>query len=155
MSTKESTKDQERKALEQIAKIIESVGGKDSYIGIAFAGCIEMAQSNIDNDFADSYSDIVANREKKLESAAQKLNDKSAECIALKKRAEEAERLYNVTQKTSDSWCAKYNEAKECATKNWNQFRVMEDKAEALELEIIKLKAKLYDMMTAQQEGKS
>ena len=67
MSTKESTKDQERKALEQIAKIIESVGGKDSYIGIAFAGCIEMAQSNIDNDFADSYSDIVANREKKLE----------------------------------------------------------------------------------------
>ena len=35
------------------------------------------------------------------------------------------------------------------ATENWNKFREMEDKVEALELENMKLKAKLYDMMTA------
>lgn len=48
-----ATKEQERKALAQIKKIVESLG-EDSYIATAFEGCFEIAESNIDNDFADS-----------------------------------------------------------------------------------------------------
>ena len=48
-----ATKDQERKALEQIRKIVEGLG-EDSYIGTAFEGCFEIAEDNIENDFANS-----------------------------------------------------------------------------------------------------
>lgn len=48
-----ATKEQERKALAQIKKIVESLG-EDSYIGTAFEGCFEIAEENIENDFACS-----------------------------------------------------------------------------------------------------
>lgn len=142
-----ATKDQERKALEQIAEIIRKIGGADSYIGKAFEGCIEIAQDNIDNDFWNSQKDYIERLNKSLDSAASKMNDKIEELIEMKKRAEFAENQFNMTQKTADSWCAKYHEAADSATENWNKFREQEDKVAALELENMKLKAKLYDMM--------
>lgn len=48
-----ATKEQERKALAQIKKIVDSLG-KDSYIATAFEGCFEIAEENIENDFACS-----------------------------------------------------------------------------------------------------
>ena len=45
------TKEQERKALEQIRKIVDSLGS-DSYIATAFDGCFQDAEENIENDFA-------------------------------------------------------------------------------------------------------
>jgi hypothetical protein len=48
-----TTKEQEKKALEQIKAIIASLG-EGSYIATAFEGCLEDAESNIENDFADS-----------------------------------------------------------------------------------------------------
>lgn len=48
-----ATKEQERKALEKIRKIITDLG-EDSYIGTAFEGCFEIAEENINNDFACS-----------------------------------------------------------------------------------------------------
>ena len=48
-----ATKEQERAALEKIRKIVAELG-EDSYIGIAFDGCFEMAEQNIENDFACS-----------------------------------------------------------------------------------------------------
>lgn len=47
------TKNEERQILNQIAALIDEAG-KDSYIGYAFAGCVEIANDNIDNDFANS-----------------------------------------------------------------------------------------------------
>ena len=40
------TKEQERKALNQIKKIVDSLG-EDSYIAMAFEGCFEDAETNI------------------------------------------------------------------------------------------------------------
>ena len=40
------TKDEEFKALEKIRKIVDGLG-EDSYIGIAFEGCFEVAEDNI------------------------------------------------------------------------------------------------------------
>ena len=51
-----TTKEQERKALELIKRTIENLG-ENSYIGTAFAGCIEDAEENIENDFALSMKD--------------------------------------------------------------------------------------------------
>lgn len=50
---KMTTKEQERKALAQIRKIVEGLG-EDSYIGMAFEGCFEIAEENIENDFGCS-----------------------------------------------------------------------------------------------------
>ncbi len=48
-----TTKQQEREALEKIRNIVADLG-QDSYIGSAFEGCFEIAEENIDNDFACS-----------------------------------------------------------------------------------------------------
>ena len=48
-----ATKEQERKALEKIKKIVTDLG-EDSYISMAFEGCFEIAEGNIENDFGCS-----------------------------------------------------------------------------------------------------
>lgn len=145
-----ATKAEERKALEQIQKIIDSIGGADSYIGKAFEGCAEIARDNIDNDFWNSMKDqrdVATKKEHEWEEAAAKLKTNWNEALIM---AEKAEGMYNIVQGTADSWCAKYHEAKDCATKNWNAFREQEDKVAELQQEIIRLKARLFDMMEAQ-----
>lgn len=58
-----ATKEQERKALEEIRNIVSELG-EDSYIGKAFEGCYEIAEENIENDFWISMEDkyTMANR---------------------------------------------------------------------------------------------
>ena len=48
-----ATKQQERDTLEAIRKMVEELGPQ-SYLAIAFDGCFEDAESNIENDFGDS-----------------------------------------------------------------------------------------------------
>ena len=48
------TKQQERETLKKISDLI-AAAGPDSYIGMAFAGCVEMAAENIENDFGNSW----------------------------------------------------------------------------------------------------
>ena len=85
-----ATKDQERKALEQIRKIVEGLG-KDSYIGTAFEGCFEIAEENIDNDWGCSMKQRCEMNEKEAEAAEKMVNDLRKKNDALKARAEEAE----------------------------------------------------------------
>ena len=59
------TKQEERAALAKIEKIIKAAG-PDSYIGMAFAGCCEIAADNIENDFGESMQARVFAREKEL-----------------------------------------------------------------------------------------
>ena len=149
-----ATKDQERKALEQIAEIIRKVGGADSYIGKAFEGCFEIAQDNIDNDFWNSQKDAIAGIRKNLDSAVTKLYSKTEELIEMKKKLElaketlkaESERANRLAEylgeerKKKAEWNSLYNEK---AIENVG----LNGRIEELELENMKLKAKLYDMM--------
>lgn len=76
-----TTKEQERKALAQIKKIVESLG-EDSYIGIALEGCLEDAETNIENDWALSMKDRWISANRKLDEAnciIEELRDKLAE----------------------------------------------------------------------------
>ena len=60
------TKQQEREALERIKNILADAGA-DSYIGMALAGCVEDAESNIENDWALSMAGRWQSAEQKLE----------------------------------------------------------------------------------------
>ena len=48
-----ATREQERKALEAIRKMVSELGPQ-SYLATAFEGCFEDAENNIENDFGDS-----------------------------------------------------------------------------------------------------
>ena len=60
-----TSKEQERKALEQIRKIVAGLG-ENSYIGMAFEGCFEVAEQNIENDWGCSMKQRAESAEKKV-----------------------------------------------------------------------------------------
>ena len=61
-----TTKEQERQALAKIRKIVEGLGN-DSYIAAAFEGCFEIAEDNIENDFACSLKQRLDSAEHEAE----------------------------------------------------------------------------------------
>lgn len=78
-----ATKEQERKALEQIKKIVEELG-EDSYIGAAFDGCFEIAEENIESDFACS----MKQKAETAEETAQMLRSRTKEMKEQLERAQ-------------------------------------------------------------------
>lgn len=63
-----ATKQQERDTLETIRKMVEELGPQ-SYLATAFEGCFEIAEENIENDFADSLKGRLEIAEKRLDEA--------------------------------------------------------------------------------------
>ncbi len=88
-----ATKDQEREALEKIKAIVEALG-PDSYIGTALEGCFEIAERNIENDFACSMKRRAEAAERKAEELEKKVSalelDNRDLRLAIKKEKEEA-----------------------------------------------------------------
>lgn len=87
-----ATKEQERKALEKIRAIVESLGS-GSYVGTALEGCLEDAESNIEYDFGDSwkhrceYSDSqLADAQKEKAAFKAELAEKEAQIEDLESR---------------------------------------------------------------------
>lgn len=73
-----ATKHQEREALEKIKAIVESLG-PDSYIGTALEGCFEIAERNIENDFACSMKQSLlhySEENDKLQAQVKELEEK-------------------------------------------------------------------------------
>lgn len=143
-----ATKDQERKALEQIRKIVEGFG-EDSYIGTAFEGCFELAEENIDNDFAlsmkeqrDSAQEHIAELEAKVTALTKKINTEEANAETLSEELEKSQEWAEELERMN-------SEKRERIQELENEKEDLEEKAEAQAHEIMKLKAKLYDFMTA------
>lgn len=140
------TKQQEREALERIKNILADAGA-DSYIGTAFAGCVDDAETNIENDWALSMAGRWQSAEQKLEV----LKSNVAQFEALR-----AER--NALRAELDKRNAQYAELMKSSVEALNGQRSEDHtelerakcRADAAEAEIIRLKAKLYDFMTAQ-----
>ena len=72
-----TTKEQERKALAKIRKIVDELG-ENSYVGTAFEGCFEIAEENIDNDFACSMKQRAEAAEKKAEALEAEVDNRKA-----------------------------------------------------------------------------
>ena len=138
------TKQQEREALERIKNILADAGA-DSYIGMAFAGCVEDAESNIENDWALSMAGRWQNAEHKLEAVKAEADGWRAEREAMRAELDkynaEVEKLRKSAENLN-SWRSEEHAALERA----------QSRAEAAEAEIIRLKAKLYDFMTAAKD---
>ena len=142
------TKDEEREVLKKIKKLIDSTGA-DSYIEAAFAGCCEIAEDNIDCDFMTSLKDRAEEANKReaaarLDLQEEKDNNKrlqaTIEDLGKKLEAEKAAKetaLNNAVIQTEELYQERKN------------VEGLERQIEGLEDEIIKLKAKLYDLITA------
>lgn len=73
-----ATKEQERKALEKIRKIVEELG-EGSYVGIALEVCLEMAKENIDNDWGLSEKQLADAAAKRVEELEKQVEDLKAQ----------------------------------------------------------------------------
>lgn len=145
-----ATKAQDRKALEQIKQILAGLDG-DSYVLQAMDGMVEDAERNIENDAWDSYRsrfEYVQAMSDRLDENLVELQEKNRE---LERKLDAADKQLKIAETAADDWFSKYN-----AEKNKYEAALQETKngvaaatarEQALELEIIKLKAKLYDMM--------
>lgn len=154
-----TTKEQERKALEQIKKIVAGLG-ENSYVGTAFAGCFEDAEQNIEYDAAFSMKGQLELTERtaaalraekaKLE---QDLKEVRAHAAGVEESLRRSEEYYEGQLNEMRATLKKVTEDREStqntldATKD--QLDDMEHKMLAAQDEVIKLKAMLFDLMYA------
>ncbi len=152
-----TTKNDERNALAEIRRIVDSLG-PDSYIGMAFEGCWEIASSNIENDFADSMKE-------RWESAREDAAHYHHACVDLTARVDDLNRALDCAEEENASLRREIGSASEerealheensvlRRSLDETEFSSRERDAEieALRDEIVRLKARLYDYMV---EGK-
>ena len=146
-----ATKVEERKALEQIRKIVAGLG-EESYIGRAFEGCFEMAEENINCDFWNSPKECLQTARNNAESERMMADCQRKQVMDLKAELELAKETCRKEADRANEWIAKYNEMSKANTTNWNDLVAAENKVADLEDEIIHLKAKLFDMMMAAEK---
>lgn len=152
-----TTKNDERNALAEIRRIVDSLG-PDSYIGMAFEGCWEIASDNIENDFACSMKE-------RWESAREDAAHYHHACVDLTARVDELNRALDGAEEENAALRSEIGSASEergtlheensilRRSLDETEFSSREKDAEieSLREEIVRLKAKLYDYMV---EGK-
>lgn len=153
-----TTKEQERKALEQIRKIIAGLG-ELSYIGTALEGCLEIADQNIENDFADSMKGRVEIADKKVKELTSEIEHLQGVRQHIEKQLQD---MTKQSEQNFQSACEKATEIRDLKGQlEAAQNRATEAEEEITEVtakaqqtidrqadEIIRLKAKLYDLLT-------
>lgn len=148
-----TTKAQERKALEQIRKIVEGLG-ENSYIGTAFEGCFEIAEENIENDFGLSMKGRCEEAEKKIKQYKVVRDELVEENKGLRdaykvaaERIESKNEALNSLQEDCNYW---REHCKEVQSNYYNEearCEALEEKIKEQAQQILELKAKLYDYM--------
>ena len=136
------TKDEERKALEQIKKIIKGLG-TDSYIGAAIDQTVlNLAEDNINNDFMITTTESIENASTKLEEVRTELRDTRKERDDLKKSIEIETNRVTEAHKKNDELRTRNSEL-------LTDLIAAQTERDQQKQEIITLKAKLYDLITA------
>lgn len=107
-----TTKEQERKALEKIRKIVEELG-EGSYVGTAFEGCFEIAEENIANDWACSMKQKAEAAEKEAEYFHTIANNEANEIGKLEAEAETRKDEIYFLQNTVDDLVKQRGKAEE------------------------------------------
>lgn len=82
-----TTKEQERKALEQIKNILSTLDS-DGWVNTAFEGCVRDAEENIENDFAVSMHGRWQDAEQKIQHLSAELTESQEQARAANERAE-------------------------------------------------------------------
>lgn len=148
------TKDAEREQLRKIAELIEETEC-GSYIRMAFAGCVKMAEENIEFDFANSYPDQIDFKDKQNAEMGEKLlkleHENQAMEQHLKEKEAEIQKLGHMLESKSAE-CNRIAEERDAMADCVDGSNEIIDKADA---EIRKLKAEIvrmkFDRMTEEQ----
>lgn len=138
-----ATKQQEREALAKIRKIVETLG-EGSYIGTAFTGCFELAEENIEFDFACNLQDRAEAAEREAADLKKKAGDLERQVQEAKLNLDTARSLMQSLESRNNDLTVKLQEVESLAGDNQRRA----EEAEAL---IVHLKARLYDFMVAAQ----
>lgn len=154
------SKDDERKALAKIRKIIDTLGA-DSYVAAAFDGCFEVAEQNIDNDWACSLKEQIESRNKEIF----KLQLENSNLRLDLKAEKEYHELAIKNLQTASSNCADFKDTIQDLKTEINRLNAelsnvslieetnrayYKDLLNTKDDEIIRLKAKLYDLTTGE-----
>lgn len=146
-----ATKEQEREALGKIREIVEGLGD-DSYVGKAFDGCFLQAEENIRNDWLLSWKDRYDEEQMKngklydrLTAMKEDLNWKEAEIARLND-------LYRTASEETSLRCDEATKLRQSEREARHRLEDAQEEIKLLQADIIKLKAKLYDYMTKEEE---
>lgn len=156
------TKNEEYEALIQIRKILKDFDPEDTYIGKAFEGCVEQAKQNIDNDWMFSFRSRYENRDRdaaKLDEILTKTTDKLRESEEARvDLVKELNQKNDTIARYIDVVQGKDREISRLKEVRNETYKDLEDKLEEAQRQIsdlkqttLKLKAKLYDMMTGDE----
>ena len=142
-----ATKEQEREALKEIARIIKELGA-GSYLEMTFAGVLEQAEDNIKNDFASNYKELYEIQCEKVVELQRELRDEHETTRDLKEQMKTITGVLKAAQDKNEEYKHRIDDIK--TEKNQTTSDLMNSQIEtnALKAEIITLKAKLYDLMT-------
>lgn len=144
-----TTKAEEYKALDQIKQIVSALGA-DSYIATAFEGCFEVAEGNIDNDFACSMKQRAESAERQAQQKIKEAEASKAEIKRLEGINKEMRRDLEGTEQTLAN--ERKQNAEEISRLNGiisECHRDLEGTGQQiadLKAEIIRLKAQVYDL---------
>lgn len=141
-----ATKDQERKALEQIRKIVAGLGD-DSYIGMAFEGCFEKAEENIDNDFGCSWKQEAESNRIEAEKWMDEAKDAKEAYKSLLNTYNDMKTDLENTQEDCAEWIKRCKERREENQELENTIATQQEELKKQAQMIIELKAKLYDLI--------
>ena len=143
-----ATKDQEREALAKIKKTVEGLGPQ-SYLATAFEGCFQDAEENIENDFAFSMASRYQSEHEKAvhnegiaTEACKALNAEKQVSAQLREQLDDFDERLKQTINSAETLNHLLTEQREATAQ-------AEQRADAAELLVTQLKAKLYDYMTA------
>lgn len=143
-----TTKDQERAALAKIRKIVADLG-ENSYLGSAFDGAFELAEQNIEDDAAYTTRYYI-NRSNEYDSKnyVEKVELQS-EPANWKQDHERLQRRGEYLQGKVDEFEAALKKAKDERDEFDQALQRCKDGLKIRDAEIMAIKAKLYDLMTA------
>lgn len=138
------TKEEERALLLKIEKAL-SAAEECGWVSTAFEGCVALAHQNIDNDWVCSPMDWKRNAEK-LEEGLNRTKKEYAEyCNKTVQTIEELEFQVNAEKQFKAEYFDAYNRVEA-------ERKKAETEVEALKAEVIRLKAKLFDMIEREEQ---
>ena len=143
--TRTTTKDEEMKALRKIRDIVEGLGS-DSYLAISTEGFWSMAETNILDDTGNSVAqyrkcwEATSSENRELEKKIKELQDKNAKL---------EEDIKDAELDMKDILDLMFKDAQDYQDQTRHEVCELKKENEAQKREIINLKAKLYDLITA------
>ena len=155
------TKDAEREQLRKIEALILETEA-DSYIRMAFEGCVRMAEENIEYDFANNYPDMIDHKDKEIQDLRNSIREfekrdtehgkvlKSVEydrdttrqyAEQLESRIADLEHLLESHKQVAKNMSEQMNELQDGISD-------LQEKLKDRDAKIVSLKAEVYDWMT-------